>query len=446
MPSLRLDRPAPTRRCFSAITANDKIDICRGSFAFLVVAAHALEITWALHPQARTLYPTWLYRLLAHGFGWGLYWVMGFFVISGYCIQLSVSRSLAANSYSLGHYLAARLSRILPLYLLGLGVALVVEWLIASARPACWPNGLNAETFLAQIFLVQNLTETFGSYASSWSITNEMFCYLLYGVVVAIAVKSGRSTTVAGMLTCIVVTVPLNVFYFAVARSPYVLSLGLLFGYCAIWYLGALVAEGRDRLRTARWASAMSRWWWLLVAMAIGMWVSEQVHLQIVLLVLGPAFALMLVRFVVTERASPRDTERLEPPKFVEMLALASYPTYLFHGPLLMLIGSIILRFDLVSDWRVTWFILASAGISAGIALGYLAERPTLRSRTAYLRRLGAGAAASRRGVGIGVAGAAPADTGAQHGASKNEVWRLLHELRALSPGPAAHTRRHAGR
>jgi peptidoglycan/LPS O-acetylase OafA/YrhL len=72
----------------------------------------------------------------------------------------------------------------------------------------------------------------------------------------------------------------------------------------------------------------------------------------------------------------------------VEMLGLASYPTYLFHGPLLLLVGSAILRWKLVSDWRLTWLILVSVGISTGIALGYLAERPIMNRRAAFLSRL----------------------------------------------------------
>ena len=34
------------------LTANDKIDICRGVFAFLVVAAHSVDIAWSIHPDA----------------------------------------------------------------------------------------------------------------------------------------------------------------------------------------------------------------------------------------------------------------------------------------------------------------------------------------------------------------------------------------------------------
>jgi peptidoglycan/LPS O-acetylase OafA/YrhL len=118
------------------------------------------------------------------------------------------------------------------------------------------------------------------------------------------------------------------------------------------------------------------------------MWFSQRVHLQLVYVVLAVAFTVMLIYIVATEkdprgRGASRRSSRL-----VEMLGLASYPTYLFHGPLLLLVGSAILRWKLVSDWRLTWLILVSVGISAGIALGFLAERPIMNWRAAFLDRL----------------------------------------------------------
>jgi peptidoglycan/LPS O-acetylase OafA/YrhL len=392
----------------SGLAASDKIDVCRGLFAFLVVAAHAFDISWAIHPEARGMYPGWLHRLLLYGVGAGLNWVIGFFVISGYCIQLSVSRSVEGSSFPLFRYLAARLSRILPLYVLGLAFAVLVEWLIAPARPRYWYNGVNGTTLIAQLLFLQNLTQTFGSYAPSWSITNEMFYYIFYGLIVLSALKWGARPTLLGMWLCLVIAIPMDFLYFDAGRSRYAVSTGLLFGQGAIWFLGALVADYRGALRRSPWAKAASRFWWLLLAGACAMWVSQEVHLQVVLVVLGLAFALMLVRFVVTdEEETAAATRPTKHRRIVEMFALASYPTYLFHGPLLMLIASMIMRYGLVSDWRVTWLILVSAGLSSGIALGFLAERPTMRWRAGFLRRIARGAPSPGGTLGIRVAGAA---------------------------------------
>jgi peptidoglycan/LPS O-acetylase OafA/YrhL len=70
-----------------------------------------------------------------------------------------------------------------------------------------------------------------------------------------------------------------------------------------------------------------------------------------------------------------------------EILGQWSSPTYLFHGPFLMLISSVIVRWDLITDWRITWAILFLTGTSSGVALGYLLERPILGWRKSFLQR-----------------------------------------------------------
>jgi peptidoglycan/LPS O-acetylase OafA/YrhL len=370
------------------LSSSDSIDVCRGVFAFLVVAAHAVDIAWSIHPEARTLYPPWVHRFLYYVVAAGIYWVIGFFVISGYCIQLSVARATRSGSFALGQYIAARLTRILPLYYLALILAVVVEWLIAPARPYFWYNGVEPHVLIAQLLLIQNLSQTFGSFAPSWSITNEMFYYLLYGVLVRVALRYGIRATWLGMTLCVGVALVTEVLHFGVYRSPLILGPGLLFGLGTHWFLGTLVAENQNALRRSRLARVVSRSWWLVLITAIAMWYSQGFHLQVVYMVLAAAFALMLVRFVTAEVKTAAN-QRRSPSPLVEMLGLASYPTYLFHGPLLMLVGAAILHWRLVSDWRVTWVILVVVGLGSGIALGYLAERPIMRWRAGFLRRIG---------------------------------------------------------
>ncbi len=36
------------------LTSHEKIDVCRGLFAFLVVIAHGVDIAWTIHPHAPT--------------------------------------------------------------------------------------------------------------------------------------------------------------------------------------------------------------------------------------------------------------------------------------------------------------------------------------------------------------------------------------------------------
>ena len=59
---------------------------------------------------------------------------------------------------------------------------------------------------------------------------------------------------------------------------------------------------------------------------------------------------------------------------------------YLFHGPLLMLIGSILIRLNLAVDWRITWGVLVAIGLVSGLAMGWWIERPFMAWRSAWLK------------------------------------------------------------
>jgi peptidoglycan/LPS O-acetylase OafA/YrhL len=215
-----------------------------------------------------------------------------------------------------------------------------------------------------------------------------MFYYLLYGGIVFVALKRGIRPTTLGMVLCMVLAVALDCVYFRAIRTAYVRSPGLLFGLGIIWLQGALVAEYRQSLRGSRLAQAISAWWIPVLMVAMGLWYSQSVHLQVVYVALGMAFTLMLVRFVAVEPDAPCAPDRGRIGELVRALGLASYPTYLFHGPIVMLMGSAILRWHLISDWRVTWLVLCSVGIGSGILLGQLAERPLMAWRAGYLKRL----------------------------------------------------------
>ena len=80
-------------------------------------------------------------------------------------------------------------------------------------------------------------------------------------------------------------------------------------------------------------------------------------------------------------------------------LGLTSYPMYLFHGPLMMLTGSWIMRSGIVADWRITWAVLTGVGLACGVVGAWLLERPVMAWRAGYLKRLreASGAAVGRR-------------------------------------------------
>ena len=85
-----------------------------------------------IHPEVPGRLSGWLHDLLLYVAAAGVYWVIGFFVISGYCIQLSVERLIEGNAFSLRQYLLARLSRISASLLPGTSPG-------GGHRAASWP-------------------------------------------------------------------------------------------------------------------------------------------------------------------------------------------------------------------------------------------------------------------------------------------------------------------
>jgi peptidoglycan/LPS O-acetylase OafA/YrhL len=299
----------------------------------------------------------------------------------------------------------ARLSRILPLYYAALLSAVVIEWLIAGDRPSCWPHGLNRRGLLAQLFVVQNLVETYGSFAPSWSITNEMFYYAFYAAVVCAALRLGLRPTSLGISICIVLALVLDWLYFFEYRNGYVRSPGLLFGLGIIWFCGAMVAEHREWLQTSQAARRASAVWPAVLILAMAIWYSRRVHLQTVYLVTGMAFTLMLMRFVVTEPNEKQPDVGGRARALIRLFGLASYPTYLFHGPIVMLAATMMVRCSLACDWRLTWVILTSVGVGTGLLLGRVVEAPMMAWRAGLLNRFRDSRIGSARGASVSVLG-----------------------------------------
>jgi peptidoglycan/LPS O-acetylase OafA/YrhL len=368
----------------------EKIDICRGLFAFLVVAAHSYDVCWVIHRESMDRLPEALRKLLTCTLQGGFYWVMGFFVISGYCIQLSVGRQLEAGRFPLGVYFAARFTRIMPLYYAGLFFTLAIELLVAPIRPTYYPDGLGLVGWISQVFFAQRFFSTFGSFAPSWTITYELFYYVLFGVLAAAAARQGLRPAWIGMAVCVVFSGSMQILYLLGEKFAFTVPVGMLFGLGTIWFMGALVAiHGPSLARNARFR-LLTRAWALVFACAVALNADGRCPIQVTYLVTGAAFALMILRFQAIEDVWP-STVSPSPSWFsktARIVGLASYPTYLFHGPILLLLAAVISHWDLVSDWRVTYAILVGSGIGVGLILGWGAERPIMAWRAGLLKRL----------------------------------------------------------
>ncbi|HYF36748.1 MAG TPA: acyltransferase [Prosthecobacter sp.] len=157
------------------------IDGLRGIAALLVLVTHAFDVAvsqvfgWDMAGNPAE------WRWARASAGHGGYWVWCFFMISGLCIHQSISRSVASGTFDWWRYLLARVSRIYPLFLLGLMLA-VVPWIFHDdfgGRPPdrAWPQ------FLASLLSLHIFTTSFPGFETSWSLSCEMLYYIAWPVI-----------------------------------------------------------------------------------------------------------------------------------------------------------------------------------------------------------------------------------------------------------------------
>ena len=156
------------------------IDALRGISAFAVLATHAIDLGIAevFGLELRSNPEFW--RCVRAVIGHGAFAVWAFFMVSGFCIHHSISRSIAAGSFSWRKYALARITRIYSLFLAGLFLAVACWFLTTSSAEGLihfpWPQ------FGASLVMLHGFTAAFPAFSPSWSLSNEMLYYALWPV------------------------------------------------------------------------------------------------------------------------------------------------------------------------------------------------------------------------------------------------------------------------
>ena len=198
-----------------------------------------------------------MWRFLRSVFGTGEHWVWCFFVISGFCIQLSIGRSLKEGRFKIGPYLMARLSRIYPLFLVGLALA-VITYGLAPAIGG-FDGHVPTRQFWASLFSLQIFTNTYPSYDPSWSLSCEMIYYIAWPLLLFLTGRRLSRAFSVGMFCSISLIVGILLIWawaqhHRIDERAFVDGLWALGALFPLWLCGAWLATNPP------WSVHMGSW------------------------------------------------------------------------------------------------------------------------------------------------------------------------------------------
>lgn len=335
------------------------LDQWRGVAALWVTVFHAAAV-WVQHEPL--FLPGFLRWIVAHGWlGLNM-----FFVISGYCIGVCVTRAFV-EGFSARRFLLDRCQRIFPPYWAAIVLLLVLEIASALIRPgakAALPDG---PLHLLQIVTA---TETWAGRSSyllvAWTLSYEIGFYFIAALCLAIARHTQRPSAGAALAAALLLVglVP------SVARSLPLLALWPQFLLGAlVWFLQQSVPDTRRRL-----ALALTLFGTVTLAVRHAhSWHAES-HL------FSGVFALLLVLLLPWDRR----LSALAGLRWLGGIGVFSYSLYLVHAPLVGKFRNLVQRWCSPSDPAA--FLVPTVATLLAIAGAALFYR-VIESRTEAWRR-----------------------------------------------------------
>ena len=313
------------------------IDFLRGLFALFVVVAHATGLVQKLHgPEALASTSG---HLLSATLRQGLVWVMGFFVISGFCIQHSTATSLQTTGhFDWMRYALARISRIVPFYLFALALAILAESLHT-------PADISYPKLVASLTMTQGVFGCFSAFENSWSLTNEVFYYGVFGLLACSAKGRMKSLLRTGVAVSVGLTLLAIGAWLAMGKPG--------MGIFPFWSIPLQMLVWLSGVALFHYWKVLTKWCtperglWIFLPLSFGvvyffyvrLWLDgvRLIQLELINLAWVPFFLLLIL-------ALPH-VAMLDHPKVRTLsakLGLLSYPLYLLHLPIQDMISSLL--------------------------------------------------------------------------------------------------------
>ncbi|WP_454064877.1 acyltransferase family protein [Candidatus Nitrospira salsa] len=348
------------------------IDFMRGIFALFIAIGHTYDIA------KTSSQPVILSLEESIRACFGFQWVIGFFVISGFCIERSCQNT--STQHFLRNYATARFTRLAPLYYTVIFITIIFELIMFQSeyRPAYWTKYISFEGVITQVFFLQGaglLTAAFGSFASSYTITHEVFYYIYWGIFrrqIQLA-RGSISMPQATLLSAVI----FYVGYLLLTNTAYPLS--LIFYYGLPWLIGVLVYQHYHSLVNQTMVRNICSVWPLFLILILSGYAFGWVTQKFWFLILAIIFSMMIIQ--ANEKTSCYS--RLgNLPRFLGYL---SYPLFLVHGPIAMFIAFVINHAQWRLEFHFLFFILISSAVAGATLVVYSIEKPWLIFRSRWL-------------------------------------------------------------
>lgn len=306
-------------------------DLIRGISAVLVLAGHLRSLLFINYNESdKTFFDAIFYFLT----GLGHQSVIIFFVLSGFFIAKSCNKN---NQFNFRTYIVNRVSRLWTVLIPALIFTYSIDriGLIYFEENYIYNGSINEllininkstnlQSFIGNIFYLQNVyVPSFGSNGPLWSLTNEFWYYILYGLILISVLP--HSMTKHKLISISVIVL---IFY--------ILGYQILI-YFPIWIMGALVHIISNKYQITKHNILILI---LLVLMISILSIYKMGYISSISsdYILATIFSLILIQI------NELNMKSTILKKIADYLSKISFTLYLFHLPITILMTSILVE------------------------------------------------------------------------------------------------------
>jgi peptidoglycan/LPS O-acetylase OafA/YrhL len=353
------------------------IDVVRGFAALSVALLHIRLVTWiGIHAYWAShgfdLSMPSIFAYLSFPVVWGSIGVPILFVVSGYVIHRSSSRTVVNLAHSQEFWLR-RFVRIYPTLVSALLVTLACDLLSRHYGHHERLGDLSPRNAMANLLATVGVWGSpYGSNGALWSLSIEIQFYAIYPLALMVWRKIGPTPMLGAALTLTAIG------YFLFQRY----GLQFFMTYYFSWWLGAYVADRQGMTPAERWQLGTGL---LIVALGCAVFFASNQILPHMIWSIG--FALIL--YYLVNRELCRQT--LPPRRGLRGVVYGafghcgnfSYSLYAIHLPVALAVNGIL--FDGQQQTNILWMLLV---LPIAVLGGYLLYRAVEMPSIALLTRL----------------------------------------------------------